>query len=361
MNTTDLYNDLDSGSRDRLTELAKEIQRKYQIGPRKGEPQGRVILFLGAAVNYEAPEGFELAYSKEERPPIAAELRDSLIDVIFEDQKDEDRKNSMKEEHLTLSYVAQYYEELTDRARLIDSLVPLISREKPSPILKALAKMDFKYIITTNYDHLFENALEQVGKSYRNKGIYKANKGGNPKSTDNVAENEITVHAPFLYKFHGDLREVTDGNGIYIPENDNIVITDDDYLNFILRMSQINDNQEKPEKEMPGEAKPRASVLDLYPIPRVINEAFAGKNQNTFLFIGYGLQDYNLRLIFKTSLWGKNAKSFNDLQKWSITLDKHKPIQQFWFRNHKVTFIEQNIWSAIPFLYKEIFNKEMPL
>ncbi len=351
MDASKLYENLDAESKRQLRNLAEEIQKRYSRGSRTGEPQGRVILFLGAAVNYHAPTGFEEAYSQDKRPPIAGELANILIEDIFKEEEDSSRKDDMKDDHLPLSYVAQYYEEINYRSQLIETVAGAVDGKEPSPILKALARMNFKYIITTNYDHLFEDALTAVGKSSQHKGVYRANKTGRPKSTYNVPEKDITVDKPFLYKFHGDIRDVFNENGDYIPENDAIVITDDDYLNFILRMSQVNDNKEKPDGD----------VLDLYPIPQVINETFAGRNQNTFLFVGYGLQDYNLRLIFKTTLWSKDNNTFNTLQKWSISLNKHRPIQEFWTRNHRVTFIEHNIWSAIPFLYKEIFNEEMPL
>lgn len=352
MEAKDLYANLNEDSVKQLKELAREIKKKYEVGPRKGEPQGRVILFLGAAVNYHAPEGFEQAYSKEERPPIGWELNEALVNEIFAENGDPERESDMLNEHLSLSYVSQYFEESQDRLRLIETLGKQVDKEKPSPLLNALAEMDFKYIISTNYDHLFENALVKAGKADYYKGIYKANRTGTPQPTLNIPDKNITVEKPFLYKFHGDIRDVFDEEGIYQQGKDSIVLTDEDYLHFILRMSQVNDNKEKSKE---------AEQLDMYPIPQVINEAFAGKNQNTFLFVGYGLQDYNLRLIFKTALWAKDNNTFSALQKWSISLNKHRPIQEFWIRNHKITFIEHNVWSAIPFLYKEIFGKEIPL
>lgn len=138
----------------------------------------------------------------------------------------------------------------------------------------------------------------------------------------------------------------------YIEGNDSIVLTDEDYLQFVLRMGQINDNIEKNPEEHP---------TNMYPIPDLINESFTGRNQNTFLFVGYGLQDYNLRLIFKTALWKKDESSFKKLQKWSISFNKHKPIQEFFTKEYRFRFIDHDIWAAIPFLYKKIFNREMPI
>ena len=351
MDVSQLYETLSDADKYNLDMLADEIKRKYESGERRGEPKGRVILFLGAAANYHAPSGFEDAYHKDDRPPIGNELNNLLIDSMYRPHVNLDLNTSMKAERLPLSYTAQYFEELTDRPRLVAELGKLIDGKKVSPLLKALAEMDFKYVVTTNYDHLFEDALTAAGKEFH-KGIYKANKFGEPQPTTSIPERDISVKKPFLYKFHGDIKDVLDENGDYRPEKDSIVLTDEDYLNFILRMGQVNDNKEKISER---------DTLDLYPIPQVINEAFTGKNQNTFLFIGYGLQDYNLRLIFKTSLWKKDSNIFKALQKWSITLNHHAPIREFFNANYRFTFIDHDIWCAIPYLYKTMFDRDMPL
>ncbi|MDB5087302.1 MAG: hypothetical protein JWR09_1296 [Mucilaginibacter sp.] len=346
MDASELYSDLSEESKQVLYELANEIKEE-----RNGEPRGRVILFLGAAANYHAPEGFEEAYSKTDRPPIGSELNNLLIDEIFSPKISESRNRAMKEERLSLSYTAQYLQETKDRKRLIEKLAEVIDNKKPSPILRALAEMNFKYIVTTNYDNLFEEALFEVGKKEYHKGVYQANITGTPKPTFSPGE-EASVKKPFIYKFHGDIKNAVDEQGNYVKDGDSIVLTDEDYLHFILRMSQVSDNKEKTSNK---------ENLDFYPVPQPINEAFIGKNQNTFLFIGYGLQDYNLRLIFKTSLWKKDQNIFKELQKWSIAIGQHKPIMGFYTKNYNFTFIEHNIWCAVSYLYKAMFDKEMPL
>jgi hypothetical protein len=351
MDVKELYKNLDINTRQQLGILAEEIREKYERGDKTGQYKGRVILFLGAAVNYHAPQGFEQAYSAADRPPLGNELGHLFIDKICENDGTDERKLQMRSENLPLSWISQYFEEISDRPKLIKRLSSFIDGKKPSPLLKALARMPFKYIVTTNYDTLFEEALDGVQKKYH-KGIYNANKVSRAITQD-IGESQVSVDRPFIYKLHGDIKHVFEGNPDYEyePERDSIVLTDEDYLHFILRMSQVSDNKEKGD----------ANSSDFYPIPQSINKAFTGLNQNTFLFIGYSLRDYNLRLIFKTAMWGKDPSIFRRLQKWSIDVKPDAAIKNIWINDHKLTFIEQNIWCAIPYLYKELFNEEMPL
>ena len=353
MDAKKLYENLKPEDKQQLRRLAEEINEKYEVGEKAGQYKGRVILFLGAAVNYHAPKGFEPAYGKADRPPLGNELGDLYIDGLY-DADAKEQNEEMKREKSPLSWTSQYYEEVFDRRALIKKLATFIGNKKPSPILNALAEMHFKYIVTTNYDHLFEDALIKAGKAGFHKGTYKPNKNGVQEYTTDVNEKNVSVQTPFVYKLHGDIREVFDENGEYVPGKDGIVLTDEDYLHFILRMSQVVDNKERDEMRS-GE------TADLYPIPQSINKAFTGLNQNTFLFVGYGLRDYNLRLIFKTALWKKDTNIFKTLQKWSIDLSPDEPIKRIFIKNYQLTFIEWDIWCAIPYLYKLMFDKEIPL
>lgn len=349
MDADELYKSLDDETKQHLISLADEINEKDKAGGAKG----RVILFLGSAVHYHAPAGFEECYSKNDRPPLASELGNHFIDDLFQGGDLFNKRNEMRNEKLPLNWITQYYEEVRDRRKLILNLSRFIDNKKPSPILKALAQMNFKYIVTTNYDHLFEDALAAVGKAKFHKSIYKPNRVVS-ECTNDVSEKEVSVQTPFLFKLHGDLRDAVNGDAEYNYKKDSIVITDEDYLHFILRMSQIIDNKEKGLNDIDSDK-------DFYPIPQSINKTFTGLNQNTFLFVGYGLRDYNLRLIFKTSLWKKDTNIFKTLHKWSIDVDPDKTITNIFTSDYKITFIKKDIWCAIPYLYKHIFNEKMPL
>ena len=349
MCSEDLYQNLDDFSKEQLRNLADELLEVYTRGDLEGQPKGRVILFLGAAANYQAPSAFEEYYSRQDRPPMATELCNLFIDDLY-NAEDEDKRDRVKKEKFPLSWITQYYEEVRDRRKLIEKLAAFIDEKKISPILKALARMPFKYIITTNYDNLFEQALASVNKTFL-KGVYKPNKYGKSEYTPDPKE-KITINNPFVYKVHGDIKETFNNNGDYIPAQDSIVITDDDYLHFILRMSQNTENSERDDAN---------SNCSYYPIPGSINEAFTGASQNTFLFIGYGLKDYNLRLILKTALWRKDSNILRAVKKWSIDLDPDPAIKQIWINNFRLAFIEKDIWCAVPYLYKLLFKEEMPL
>lgn len=356
MDAKDLYQSLSADNKRQLQQLAAEICEKYDRGDKAGQYKGRVVLFLGAAVNYHLSRpGFEGVYSREDRPPLGNELNNYFIDALFAADNNTERSDYMKEERLPLSWVSQYYQETFSREAMVDKLANAIDNKKVSPILNALAEMPFKYIVSTNYDYLFESALEKAIKNGYKKGykksVYKPNRGDTSEYTEDFGA-DISVEMPFLYKLHGDIRDPFNDDGDYLPEKDAIVLTDEDYLHFILRMSQVSSNMER------GLTDQR---LDLYPIPQSINNAFSGLNRNTFLFVGYSLRDYNLRLIFKTALWKKNVDIFRALQKWSIDMKPDEVIKNIYIRDYKFSFIEDDIWSTVPYLYKEMFGKEMPL
>ena len=91
--------------------------------------------------------------------------------------------------------------------------------KRPSPMLRALAELGFPLVITTNYDQLFESALSRVGKQPR-VAVYTPK----PEPTDDY--RDPTAESPVVFKIHGDILH---------PET--IVLTDEDYIQFVLRMS----------------------------------------------------------------------------------------------------------------------------
>ena len=84
--------------------------------------------------------------------------------------------------------------------------------------------------------------------------------------------------SPVVFKIHGDIDR---------PES--IVVTDEDYIQFLLRMS---------DKE-PYDPVPLKLKSDL--------------TEWTTLFVGYSLLDYNLRLLFKSLRWGIDPANMPDM------------------------------------------------
>jgi hypothetical protein len=297
-----------------------------------------VILFLGAATHVCAPDDYNQycidadikeIYGDAHRPPIGNELAKSLANEI------DYREIFPEESQFTLGRIAQYYEITGGRDSLVNFLQEQIDNKLPSPIIYALADLPFKYILTTNYDTLFEDALVSRGKSIKNKGIYHPNKNSKTVTTD-FEESSVTENSPFIYKMHGDIKDSKHGEMDVSDDADldSIVLTDEDYIHFILRM---NDK-------------------DIYnPIPFSFTKAFGKKS---ILFIGYSLLDYNLRLLLKSTMWGKDIR--NRIKNWAI--NKYPDDVIVWLSDpYSIKFVVEDSWKIIPALYWLIKEKNMPL
>ena len=174
----------------------------------------RCILFLGAGVHAPPPEGSAFEYPAAQRPPIGSALSRDLAAScgLSERMPDENPAN--------LQRVALFYEITRSRRQLVDTVVTAVNTGKqPSPMLRALSELGFPLVITTNYDQLFERALMMAGKQPR-AAVYTPNLEPTPDYRD------PSVDSPVVFKIHGDIMR---------PET--IVITDEDYIQFVLRMS----------------------------------------------------------------------------------------------------------------------------
>jgi len=269
------------------------------------------ILFLGAGVHAPPPAGSLFAYPEHERPPIGSALSRELADAcgLAELLPLEDPGN--------LQRVALAYEIAFSRARLVDAVSAAVQVDKqPSPMLRALAELDFPVVITTNYDQLFEQALRDAGKQPR-VAIY------TPRLEQTVDYRKPTAQSPIVFKIHGDISR---------PET--IVISDEDYIDFVLRMS----NKE------PYDPLPRRLKVYL--------------TDWTTVFVGYSLLDYNLRLLFKTLRWKIDSANLPDM--YSVDMSPDPLIMDVWQSQRRyVKFIAQDVWAFVPRLYELVAGKEL--
>jgi hypothetical protein len=112
-------------------------------------------------------------------------------------------------------------------------------------------------------------------------------------------------------------------------QRSSIVITDEDYITFVQRMS---------EKEQ------------TYPVPALIRFRMM---QWPTLFVGYSLRDYNLRLLFRTLRWNLDPACFP--QSYSVDLNPDPLILRVYQDERRfVTFVNQDIWSFVPWLHARI-------
>jgi hypothetical protein len=186
--------------------------------------------------------------------------------------------------------------------------LPKVLREKGSI-------SPYQLIITTNYDDVLERAFTDAGEPF-DVVTYMADGEDSgkffhrlPSGEENPIEkpNEYhllpilaagrTVQRPVIFKIHGtvDRNEVERDK----VERDSYVITEDHYIDYLSR----------------------SDISNLIP-KALVNKLRASH----FLFLGYGLRDWNLRVILRR-LWGERKLSYKS---WAIQLDPHPLDRVFW-------------------------------
>ena len=135
-----------------------------------------------------------------------------------------------------------------------------------SGTLLTLASFPLPIYLTTSYHNFMEVALQQVGKSPRTE-ICRWHKG--LESIPSVFDDDYqpTVHEPLVFHLHG-----------LDKYSDSLVITEDDYLEFLVAISQNV-----------GRGTDR--------IPRRIRQAMT---DSSLMLLGYGLRNQDFRVLF----WG---------------------------------------------------------
>jgi predicted RNase H-like HicB family nuclease len=269
------------------------------------------ILFLGSAIHVPPPPELpQYKYPAEKSPPIGSQLAKILAKKC----------NYPGADWWNLQRVAQYFEkEVTFRSILVDEIKQAVDvGREPSPILRMLADLEFPIVITTNYDHLYEQALEQKAKAENiakpfDVSIYNPNVNRKAETVD--CPRVPDPKRPYLLKIHGDISE---------PES--IVLTDEDYIQFVLRMSE------------------------KHPFHPFGNNVLAHLIKWPTLFVGYSLTDYNLRLLFKTLRWKLDAARIPP--NYSVDKKPDDLIRDVWEKQRRyVSFIVLNLWDCIPKLH----------
>jgi hypothetical protein len=160
-------------------------------------------------------------------------------------------------------------------------------------------------IVTTNYDDLIERAFDAVGRPYdlvihtidaQNMGRHILWWEHGTTRPQQVIPNRLSVdpaRRTVIYKMHGTVHR-TDASF------DNYVITEDDYADFLTRMMSRN------------------------AVPAVITDEFKRKQ---FLFLGYSLSDWNLRVVLSSIK--RNAQGLHNTS-WAIQRNPKVIEQHFW-------------------------------
>jgi hypothetical protein len=283
---------------------------------------GRCILFLGSAIHAPSPPGCDYCYEKDECPPIGDQLSRFLATKC--DYPYADRDN--------LQRVSWYHEvKSTFRIPLVDDIRSAVhDNRRPSSVLRGLARLRFPIVITTNYDQLYEQALDAVAQesglpeANYEKSVYARNDPSTKRRITKDCAQNPSQDRPFLLKIHGD-----------IDAPDSIVITDEDYIQFVLRMR------------------------DKHPFHPFGPNLLTKLVEWPTLFIGYRLHDYNLRLLFRSL---RLRLGPGELQpNYSIDLNPDILIQDAWENQKRyIKFVQRDLWDFVPKLYHEVTGSRMP-
>jgi hypothetical protein len=266
---------------------------------------GRAIPLLGAGVNLcGRPQ--ETAWQLGRYLPSGGELAAYLAEKF----------GYPAEEVMDLVRVSQYATIMEGSGPLYEQLRGLFDADYPPTTLhQLLAKLPsilrnkgyparYQLIVTTNYDDVLERAFEAVGEPFdlvsyiadgdqRGKFLHRP-PGGEarlieiPNQYLDLSLDQRTV----ILKIHGAIDRVN-------SERDSYVITEDHYIDFLTR----------------------TDISNLLPITLAVK-----LRKSHFLFLGYGLRDWNLRVILHR-IWGQQKLTYRS---WAIQLNPDVVDCEFW-------------------------------
>jgi SIR2-like domain len=173
------------------------------------------------------------------------------------------------EDCFEISRVAQFlsvkFDATDPKDRIVEQLrqLPPPDFDNPNEPHGILSKLPLPVYITTNYDDSMVQALRHNLRDAKldfcrwNKACQRA------KPPDFPPDYEPTVANPLVFHFHG-----------YLGLSDSLVLTDDDYLDFLVSTSR-----------------------DEKLIPPHVEKALTG---TSLMLLGYRLEDWNFRVLFRS-------------------------------------------------------------
>jgi len=274
----------------------------------KAISDGRVVPFLGAGVNLcDRPRDVTWSHTQQEHLPSGSELARYLADEFYYPEE---------EERHDLVRVSQYIALKTGSGPLYTELHDLFDGDYPPTSLhRFLARLPgllrkkgygphYQLIVTTNYDDLMERALQDAGEPFDTVS-YVADGPQRGKFLHRSPDDEVYLierpneyrglaidQRPVILKIHGAVDRIA-------AERDSFVITEDHYIDYLTR----------------------TDISNLVPVTLV-----AKLKRSHFLFLGYSLRDWNLRVILHR-IWGEQKLSWKS---WAIQLRPDPIDEEFW-------------------------------
>lgn len=270
---------------------------------------GAVVPFLGAGVNLcGRPAGVD--WQRDHYLPSGGELAEYLpeavgIDYPYSDRTDLLRVSQFVDVHLGSGALYDALHSVFDDAYRPTAVHQLIAG-LPSYIRARAAERPCFYPlnITTNYDDLLEQAFTEAGEEFDllTYLAYGPDAGRflhtRPDGSSEVilAPNSYTElrcdQRPVIAKIHGAVARTADGD-------DSFVITENHYIDYLSH----------------------SDIARLIPV-----NVLTRMRKSNFLFLGYSLQDWNLRVILHR-LWGTAGLSY---QSWAIQAAPDRLDEKAW-------------------------------
>lgn len=280
--------------------------------------KGEVVPFLGAGVNFGARPSPDSKWSQKDCSflPSGMELSRFLADMSSFPSEDEDDIGD-------LAKVSSYFVETSARRRLRERLHEIFDRDcEPASIHKYLADLGRStplLIVTTNYDDLTERAFNRLGLAYDlvvhptdRKDVEASVLWWKHGSTEPevVPPNQLFIDlktTTVIYKMHGTVDRA-------LSKWDSYVITEEDYIDFLSRMT--------------GQTAVPAQFMRYF-------------RTRHFLFLGYGLKDWNLRVVLKNlrmvlptaddgATRMADEESEEELRSWAIQFNPSELETELW-------------------------------
>jgi hypothetical protein len=271
---------------------------------------GAVVLFLGAGVNLcgrQASEPFEPGRDLPSGSELAAYLASKVGGFPGKDPTDLLRVSQYVAIILGLQPLYQLLHGVFDAdytptpVHILLASLPSLIRARPSDEPRF-----FPLIVTTNYDDALERAFDDAHEEY-DLVTYIADgpKSGRFVHTSPDGDEQI-INRPKTYKeLQCDERPVIAKiHGAVVrgmPKHDSFVITENHYIDYLSH----------------------TDIKTLIPVKMA-----SRMMQSHFLFLGYSLKDWNLRVILRR-LWGDAELGWNS---WAVQLRPDSIDEKSWSR-----------------------------
>jgi SIR2-like domain len=276
----------------------------------------RCVPFLGAAVNFrcDKPANYEgLLLGNEVAKELASKIKEKIADVE------------------NLPRVSLIYERMVERRALIEKLKDILpdQNREPSRVLQILAALPFDLYITTNYDRLLEAALEPRKPIVV---VQTPQELEGRKLVEEWSAMPEDDRPPLVYKIHGTFRELTPAADPDLDpiETSPLIITEDDYIDFLTLLGS-------KENGVPAQITKKLKL-------------------STLLFLGYSLEDWDFRALYKVIM-----KSFDEQRfpppRFSVQKDPRQYWRDFWL-GQKINILDVDIYEFADELaktYKGLF------